>query len=631
MSDYFSEPLPKKQNNGWKIGCAVAGVIGICLLIFVLVGGLAWLLPGGSSKADNLIIELETPTADLAPGEEFSITLELTNEGSNNFTVSEVYLPSSLTENALVISVTPPGTFEGAVKEGTSYRFDVIIEPKGRETVVFNMQALKPAGIVGDIVVKVGKASISKAIHIDVRQSAKLEDEPSDILPTLTKTNNLIPYKAVVQISAIIDFDDDKIEGWTGSGTIISNDGLILTNAHVVLSDRFYDVIDLIVGITTEPDQPPEQLFYADVVQADAALDLAVIKVTSNLQGDPADFEALGIEPVKIGNVSALQLGDPIVIIGYPGIGGDTITLTRGEVSGFTYEEPYGNRAYIKTSGVIAGGNSGGLAATPAGEIIGVPSQVGSGDTFGEVVDCRRLADTNRDGVIDERDNCVPTGGFINALRPINFAIPLIEAAQAGEVAIIESNESDEFVEMEPEGDELLFDDFSDNRNNWFLSQFDAGWVDIVDKKLVINVDDENTYIYTTIPIDYDELIMVVDVDIRQAAGDGDLGFVCGYQDDENYFILEVTEDGFYKIWMLENDEAITLVEWTFSSMIPTSGPFTMAAYCGYDGFALAVNDTLLADIDDYRYNGGSVGLFSGTWAQPNIQVGFDNFAVFGP
>jgi S1-C subfamily serine protease len=176
----------------------------------------------------------------------------------------------------------------------------------------------------------------------------------------------------VVQSVVVINLDGQFVQGWTGSGTVISEDGLILTNAHGVLSDRFYEVEDLVVAITTEQDQPPGPMFFADVVQADARLDLAVIKVRSDLDGAPVNFGALGIEPVKIGQAESLQLGDPIIILGYPGIGGEMITLTRGEVSGFTSEVPYGNRAFINTSATIAGGNSGGLAATPRGEIIGV-------------------------------------------------------------------------------------------------------------------------------------------------------------------------------------------------------------------------------------------------------------------
>jgi hypothetical protein len=339
----------------------------------------------------------------------------------------------------------------------------------------------------------------------------------------------------------------------------------------------------------------------------------------------------LGIEPVRIGEAESLQLGDPIIILGYPGIGGETITLTRGEVSGFTFQQGYGNRAFIKTSATIAGGNSGGLAATLQGEIIGVPTQVGSGDIAGAIVDCRPLADTNRDGVIDERDNCVPTGGFINALRPVNLAQPLLEFALAGQVAADEDHGSEEHQEYEHGGEVVLFDEFVDNRNNWNIGEYTHGRVDILDGQLVINVDKEQTYIFTYMPETYADLNMMVDVRVMQAAGDGDLGFLCGYVDQQNFTVLEVSEDGYFAIWTLINDQEIYLVDWTFSELIPASGSFTLSAYCGADGFSLAVNDTLLADVDGSYYQPGRVGLFTGTWNQPGIMVGFEAFEILEP
>jgi len=119
--------------------------------------------------------------------------------------------------------------------------------------------------------------------------------------------------------------------------------------------------------------------------------------------------------------------------LGYPGIGGETITFTEGAVSGFTSERAVEGRAWIKTDATIAGGNSGGMAVNAAGELIGIPTRASAGETDGDIVDCRPVVDTNRDGLIDDNDTCVPIGGFINGLRPVNLARPLIAAAESGE------------------------------------------------------------------------------------------------------------------------------------------------------------------------------------------------------
>ena len=226
---------------------------------------------------------------------------------------------------------------------------------------------------------------------------------------------------AVVQV---LMFTSDGLVG-TGSGTIIDPSGLILTNAHVATPSDLA-LTELQVAITGKSDHPAVPTYDAEVAAADTVLDLAVIRITAALDGSalPDAFPF-----VKVGDSDALDIGDDISIFGYPGIGGNTITFTSGQVSGFTGEAVLGDRAWIKTDATIAGGNSGGLAANDAGEIIGVPTRSG---TTSEIVDCRVIVDTNRDGVINEQDTCVPLGGFINGLRPIAFAEPLISAARGG-------------------------------------------------------------------------------------------------------------------------------------------------------------------------------------------------------
>lgn len=250
--------------------------------------------------------------------------------------------------------------------------------------------------------------------------TAAVTSEPT--LPAETTAADLA--QGVVQIVAL-DVNLDPV--WSGSGTVISSDGLILTNAHVV-DDRLAEYDLLGVAVISQTDEPPEPAFIAEIVAVDYALDLAVIELVSDLDGGPVDVD---LSAIQLGDSAEIELGDRIRILGFPGIGGETITFTEGSVSGFTAQRDIANRAWIKTDATIAGGNSGGLAANDAGEIIGVPTIAGSSETS-EAVDCRFVVDTNRDGTIDELDSCVPVGGFINGLRPIALAMPLIEAAQSG-------------------------------------------------------------------------------------------------------------------------------------------------------------------------------------------------------
>ena len=440
-----------------------------------------------------------------------------------------------------------------------------------------------------------------------------------------------IPFEAVVQISAMYYDDNNRlVEGWTGSGSIISPDGLILTNAHVVLPDRYFPVDALIVAFTVAEDQPPRKLYYAEVLQADEQLDIAVIRLTTDLNNTPLDHASLNLPYVPLGNADNLRLGDQVTILGYPGIGGATITLTRGEVSGFTSESGRGARAFIKTSATIAGGNSGGLAADPLGYLIGIPTQLGYGgeDQF---VDCRVLADTNRDGLVDDRDNCVPTGGFINALRPINLAFPLIDAAKAGMVAVYQdSPDPPTEADLPPEGSIIYQDDFSDTKGDWAWEDSD-GKVAYISGELHMQVSQPEFFIWSVSGQSFTDVILDVDTRVVTAAGDADFGLICRYQDSDNFYGLEISEDGYYAVWKMIAGELYSLVDWQYSSIISSGATAHLSAACVGNTLALMVDGEILVDIKDGDLSSGDAGMVVGTWEAFPITVSFDNFMVRSP
>ena len=242
-----------------------------------------------------------------------------------------------------------------------------------------------------------------------------------------------------------------KYVGW-GSGTLLPG-GFILTNQHVSdvssiieesRGNKNVEVLEgkLVVMLTKRTDEPPVAMYIAEVIVADENLDLAVLRIAYDLSGKEVDPNNLDLPFIELGNSDKIDLGDKVNIFGYPGIGGDTITFTSGNVSGFSSEGKIA-RGWIKTDATIAGGNSGGTGVNDDAELIGVPTRGGSGNTE-DIVDCRPVSDTNQDGSVDSEDTCVPIGGFINSLRPVNLAKPLIEEAMssAGPTAANE-NEND--------------------------------------------------------------------------------------------------------------------------------------------------------------------------------------------
>ena len=84
------------------------------------------------------------------------------------------------------------------------------------------------------------------------------------------------------------------------------------------------------------------------------------------------------------------SIGDHISILGYPGIGGSSLTATDGIISGFEYDS--GSR-FIKTSAKIEHGNSGGVAIKDSGCILGIPTfvETGSVESIGRILDLNTL------------------------------------------------------------------------------------------------------------------------------------------------------------------------------------------------------------------------------------------------
>lgn len=627
MAQYPNNYSSKKKRTGWLVGCGVGAVIIICGIGFLIFGGFAGLIAIFGGEPEGLTVVINQPSAALNVGEFFEIGLELANDGPRNIRITEIQLPNELLANTIVTGVDQGGVLGMDYGSRTAYNFDFVIAPNGREQVTFQFQAINDGNITGEIGVPVGTRTNNSRIRLVVSTGEIAVIPEDDPLPPV---GEVIPYQSVVQIIALVESGGQLVEAWSGSGTIITEDGLILTNEHVVL-DPYVVVADLLVAVTVQQDQAPVPMFYADVLQADYYLDLAVIKIRSDLLGNPVDLDALGIEPVTIGSSDELQLGDPMVIIGYPGIGGQTITLTRGEVSGFTAEAPYGNRAFIKTSATIAGGNSGGLAATPQGVLVGVPTQLGSGDLDAGFVDCRFLVDTNRDGVIDENDHCIPLGGFINAIRPIALALPLIEAAQAGQVAIV-GPYVQEYEEVEMGGELLLEEYFIDNTNDWLVySDFD-GSIKIDEGNLIINLDDSHDLLFTwMINNYYDDPVLSTYAYPIVSTGDGEFGLICLNLDYDLIIVFQISEDGWYSIVKYDGDRESYLTEWTYSEYVDQTTDYYLAAYCGSEGVAFALNDVLLADVYEPINVPLQVGVSAGTYEIPGFMMGFEVFFIGRP
>jgi serine protease Do len=160
-----------------------------------------------------------------------------------------------------------------------------------------------------------------------------------------------------------------------GSGFILTQDGFIMTNAHVV------DGADEVLVTLTD-----DREFKARIVGADKRTDVAVVKI-----------EATGLPAVKVGDVNRLKVGEWVMAIGSPF--GLKNTVTAGIVSA-KQRDTGDYLPFIQTDVAINPGNSGGPLINMRGEVIGINSQIYS-----------------------------RSGGFMG----ISFAIPMDEAVRVSD------------------------------------------------------------------------------------------------------------------------------------------------------------------------------------------------------
>jgi putative serine protease PepD len=203
-----------------------------------------------------------------------------------------------------------------------------------------------------------------------------------------------------------------------GTGFIIREDGIVVTNYHVLEGASE-------VSVFTSADDPQE--FPARVIGGDQAADLAVL-----------DVEADGLPTVSLGDSDALQLGEPVVALGYAlGLAGGP-SVTAGIVSSLTrqitVEDPgcvdecgNGRRVYsevIQTDAAINPGNSGGPLVDLAGNVVGINT---AGTTSAENVGFAIQINSVKETIFQAAENPDAPVAYMGVLGPISVSEPQVQ------------------------------------------------------------------------------------------------------------------------------------------------------------------------------------------------------------
>lgn len=244
-------------------------------------------------------------------------------------------------------------------------------------------------------------AELNKEITLLKQEIAELKRSQSENKQTLQKTiaainktsKKLTNKEIIDSLKPATVYIETKNSA--GSGMILSADGFILTNAHVVTRVSAA-IVKLSDGRT----------FPTSIIGRDENIDLAILKINSN----NSNFAF-----VELGDSDVIEQGDEVFTFGFPfGIEGD-VSFKEGTISRRLID---GSDVYFETSAEVHPGNSGGPLVNRYGQVIGVNTAI-----FGKSVAGLQLGET------------------IKLAIPINTAKNLITELKAGRNIVVESKE----------------------------------------------------------------------------------------------------------------------------------------------------------------------------------------------
>jgi S1-C subfamily serine protease len=198
--------------------------------------------------------------------------------------------------------------------------------------------------------------------------------------------------------------DSSGEDCWSGSGALILDGEYIVTNAHVAAlsgedDPKYSDCKVLVLGLSDESGLNTTDYVGGSVVAIDTERDLALIEL--NVPIDSSNRKSLSIRSGDIGLESKIR------VFGYPGIGGDSLTVSSGIISGLDQSQKF---SYFKVSADISGGNSGGPVVDNKGQLVGIATALAR-----QEIDC------------SGGTTCYSDGNGLGLVRPISLLRPLID------------------------------------------------------------------------------------------------------------------------------------------------------------------------------------------------------------
>ena len=213
--------------------------------------------------------------------------------------------------------------------------------------------------------------------------------------------------------------------------------------------------------------------------------------------------------------------------------------------------------------------------------------------------------------------------------EPAVIEEPAQQIALPTDEPLIEEDESQQFEEdLQP----LFFEDFDQDDGTWNTGSWDndTGYDEIKDGEYLMTITTDNYMLWSQI-FEVDKASVFLQADLRLISGNEEngAGFVCRYQDEDNFYFMYIGNDGYYSI-----DKYVGGIYENLSSGMAYEGYISsdynrLEGECNSNFLGLWVNGGLLDYVEESDLTDGGVGLFARSFDEANITIGFDNFAVF--
>jgi len=203
---------------------------------------------------------------------------------------------------------------------------------------------------------------VAQAVKIETPIATKV-NQPNHALVN-TKPSYPIPGDFVATANTVVDgvVNITTFSGFyrssSGSGVIISDDGYIITNHHVVEGGSSFEV-----SLSNKRD------LKAEVIGTDPTTDLALLKI-----------DATDLKPIKFGNSDNTKVGEWVLAVGNPFDLASTVTAgivsAKGRDINILGDNEFSIESFIQTDAVVNPGNSGGALVNATGELVGINTAI---------------------------------------------------------------------------------------------------------------------------------------------------------------------------------------------------------------------------------------------------------------